>query len=645
MILPRLKHMSVRARALWLALLPATMACLALSGLFLWSHWNESHDNLADRGRSLVRQLASASEYGIYSGNTDVLKALASSILNEPDVHTVAMFGAGGDLLVHLGKGEEINPAMFWSLRNERDRDIGDTLIFSRPVRLAPLGDDLLLSPTPLPTANTDAEAGFVVIEISKQNAYADQRQLVVIGGGVVISVLILALGLALLISRGITRPLRRIVETVSRIGGGALDARLPTRGGSDLALLSRNINQMAERLAHARSDMQREIDSATAELRQRKEDAERSNLAKTRFLAAASHDLRQPMHALGLFSAQLRSTDLSPEATHLAQRIGASVEAMSALLDSLLDISRLDAGATEARRVPLSIDSLFSRLAVGFAPEAEEKGLRFLTHAAPFWIHSDPALLEQLLRNLLTNAVRYTHAGTILLAARRRGGKARIEVRDSGPGIALEMQSLIFQEFVQIGNPERDREKGLGLGLAIVQRLARLLNHTVGVRSHPGRGAVFWVEVPITEAAEPEVSATAEWQYASKPLIFLVDDDETIRTGTAGLLAAWGCDVLDAATAGELIARARGNGQQPDLLICDHRGDRSGFDTVEQVRQQFGATLPALLLSGETDAAVSAEASQRGLPLLFKPVRPARLRATLGALLPASSAADESEA
>ena len=282
------------------------------------------------------------------------------------------------------------------------------------------------------------------------------------------------------------------------------------------------------------------------------KEAAEAANRAKSSFLAAASHDLRQPLHALGMFSQALTERTRDADGQLLAQRITTSVAALEALFSALLDVSKLDAGVIVAQPCDFAIRPLLDRLAEECLPELLERGLKLGIVCGDAVIRSDPLLIERILRNLVANALRYTQRGGIVIGCRRRGSTYSLEVWDSGPGIPAAQRERIFEEFYQIGNPGRDRTRGLGLGLAIVRRLAELLGHAIDVQSREGRGSVFRVRVP---AGDPQAVLTYEAPALvtgalAGRRILVVDDEAEVREATVGLLSQWGCIVVATADA-----------------------------------------------------------------------------------------------
>jgi len=381
-------------------------------------------------------------------------------------------------------------------------------------------------------------------------------------------------------------------------------------------------------------------LEAEKLEAEQARGRAERANLAKSQLLAAASHDLRQPLHALSLFSGSLQSLALDAEAKDVASRIQANVAAMEKLFNGLLDISRLEAGVVQSKREPSSLQDLFDRLAGYFDPVAEAQGLDLRFRQTDLWVDADPALTEQICVNLVTNALRYTRAGGILVAARRRGGQVFIEVADTGIGIAAADQSRIFDEFVQLGNPERDRSKGLGLGLAIAQRLAAILDSRIEIRSVEDRGSRFAFGLPEARPAPTPTAAPAPDLVQGLRLL-LIDDDAMVRDGATRLLRQWGVQVVAVAGLAEAEAVLAG-GAAFDIALTDYRlpGGRNGLDVISALSARADAPRAFCLVTGDMAAEVLAAADAAGVPILHKPLHPARLRALLNHLAAAPAAA-----
>jgi len=362
---------------------------------------------------------------------------------------------------------------------------------------------------------------------------------------------------------------------------------------------------------------------------------AERANVAKSKFLAAASHDLRQPLQALVLFTSALEERISYPDVRKIVGNIKTSVQALEQLFNALLDISRLDAGVLVPAVRHFPVHELCRRLADEYANEAQSKGLSLVCAPCDLIVVSDPALLERVLRNFISNAVRYTHAGAVRIECTAIGAYVRIDVVDSGIGIAADQQRAIFNEFYQIDNPERDRAKGLGLGLAIVDRVARLLGHTIGVKSVPGRGSCFSIEVPRGDRARVIAQSTAPEPALMELVgmrVMVVDDEASLREGMRTLLEQWGCHVTLAASEDEASNSLRAMKLPPQALIVDYRlrEGRTGAEAIDRLHGEIGAQVPALIITGDTAPERLREARASGYRLVHKPVQPAMLRAFL---------------
>ncbi|MFW5425797.1 MAG: hybrid sensor histidine kinase/response regulator [Methylophagaceae bacterium] len=361
---------------------------------------------------------------------------------------------------------------------------------------------------------------------------------------------------------------------------------------------------------------------------------AEEANNRKTRFLASASHDLRQPIHALGLFSEALSTEKLSSKGHNTLSFLKQSVTSLSKLLDSLLDISRLDAGIITPSIGAVDLSQLMQNLSGDFKVECQSKGLKWRVRCQQAWVKSDSILLENILRNLLSNAVRYTDKGGILFNCRQRKEEVWIEIWDTGIGISTKEQEQVFDEFYQINNAERDRQQGLGLGLAIVQKQAQLLGHDLSLVSRLGKGTRFRLKLQSTPPSGPSIQANV---IISKQLtdrhILIIDDDDAILEGMKITLEAWGCQVFTASNLDEATVVC--NQTTPNVIISDFRlrDHVTGIDVVQQLRTQLKQTIPALLITGDTAPDRLQQAQQSDLILLHKPVQPAKLRAALNLL------------
>ena len=379
------------------------------------------------------------------------------------------------------------------------------------------------------------------------------------------------------------------------------------------------------------------ENENLVRELRVQKEAAELANVAKSKFIATASHDLRQPVHALGLLAGALQGHAMNDDMRRLVGQIGGSVSAMDGLFDSLLDISRLDAGVVETQIEDFPIQPVLERVCRDYLAEAETKGLRLVWNRCSAIVRTDPFLLERILRNLVSNAVRYTDRGGIVVGC-RRGNRLRLEVWDTGRGIPLEQQGQVFREFFQLETPERDRAKGLGLGLAIVDRLAKLLDCAVALRSQPGKGSVFMISVALAQSQCLGVPSPqgAPMFVMPRGLILVIDDDPVIQSAMQSLLSSWGHDVIVAGSGAEMLDRIATRSRRPDLIICDYRlrDGENGIGVIKRLQSNYDERVPAVLITGDTASDRLQEAQESGLILLHKPVAEIRLRATVGNLM-----------
>ena len=372
---------------------------------------------------------------------------------------------------------------------------------------------------------------------------------------------------------------------------------------------------------------------------------AEAANRAKSQLLAAASHDLRQPLHAVGLFAAALAARLVDRDDRSLMARVQLALDALEAQFGQLIDLSKLEAGmlAVERARVPLG--PLFASIVADYAAQAEAKGLRVAGVRTRLAVDSDPALLSRIVRNLVANAVRYTRAGGIVVGARRRGDRVVIEVVDTGIGIAPEHQARIFEEFFQVQVPGASSKagRGMGLGLAIVRRFCRLLGHDIAVTSKPGRGSRFRITLPrVTDLRAPLPHETAgharrtEGGTLEGATVAVVDDDPAAVEGMRALFSTWGAAVAGGADAANALAELGRLERYPDLIVADLRLDRdqSGLDAVSTIREELGMRIPALVVTGDMSTAATHAVRSAGLALLPKPVVAGALAAAAAALV-----------
>ena len=377
-------------------------------------------------------------------------------------------------------------------------------------------------------------------------------------------------------------------------------------------------------------------------QLRLALQQAESAMRAKTRFFASASHDLRQPMHTLSLFGAALGMRPLDAGSAEIVQHMNTALRSLASQMDALLDISKLDAQVIQVSNEVFSLSGWLARLQQEFAPAAERKGLTLRLDCPPLaYVESDPVLLERVVRNLIDNAIKYTVSGGVSITAERAGELWRVQVRDTGVGIAPEEQARVFEEFYQVGNTERDRAKGLGLGLSIVSRLVDLLDLHLALDSHPGVGSCFSLSITAAEADRqlpPPAAAPRQLELAHLRVL-VIDDEEPVRSAMQTLLGGYGCEVVPAAGIREALLKSLT--QPPDIVLTDLRlrGSDDGIAAVRSLRSAVPG-LPAVLISGDTAPERLREAHAAGLTLLHKPVSAEQLLAAIEGVLAGARAA-----
>lgn len=398
-----------------------------------------------------------------------------------------------------------------------------------------------------------------------------------------------------------------------------------------------------ARDLRNLATTLEQRIEERTRDLEAAKAEAERANRSKTRFVAAAVHDLLQPLNAARMYVGALRGRLSQNDSRELADRVERALEAQDDLLASLLDIARLEAGALQARSVDLPLEPLLTGLARQFGILAQARGLTLRYVPAHAVVRSDPLLLRRILQNFLSNAIHYTPQGRVLLGCRRDGDQMRIEVWDTGVGIPPAKQQAIFEEFRRLDTGTDHGGRSAGLGLSIVDRIARLLDHRIGLRSQPDRGSVFSVSVPLGDplgvaASEPAVAMTDEDSPLRGCRVWCIDDAPQVRDATLALLRHWGCEATLADSSAQALLLARED-QPPDLLLLDYQlGDGTGLELLPRLTACWGSQPPTIVLSAQKDADTRARVQAAGLRFLPKPATPAALRALMSQLLLASA-------
>ena len=375
--------------------------------------------------------------------------------------------------------------------------------------------------------------------------------------------------------------------------------------------------------------------------LQNAKIDAERANKAKSLFLASASHDLRQPLNAMQMYIAALQSKVKDKEILRIIEDINSVSISTARLLNALLDVSELEVGAIKPRFESFSVNNMLISIFQSFLPLAKDKGLNFRVVPSSLYVRSDPALLERILGNFMSNAIRYTNKGSVLIGCRKRGDKVVIEVWDTGCGISDDQMSLIYEDFYQIENKERDRGKGLGLGLALAKRLSESLEHKIVSKSTFGSGSCFSVLVNIGEKTvdENQDESFMNIMNLSGVNILLVEDDMDVLKATKQLLESWGCKVKTARNKDEVMNLIKENPyDNPDIILADNRlpGDASGIDITYLIQEKLQASIPCVIMTGDVERNHVQSIIDKGFPVLLKPIQPAKFRAMLSHLIQA---------
>jgi PAS domain S-box-containing protein len=396
------------------------------------------------------------------------------------------------------------------------------------------------------------------------------------------------------------------------------------------LDITERKQSETALRESH--NLLERRVIERTSELQAAIKDAEQANAGKSRFLAAASHDLRQPLQSLGLYlSVITRQLDEQPLLA-VCDKMRKSLDTMGKLLDALLDISKLDGGSVKPEKRDFPLREVLDRIVTGSIQQAREKGLELLCTGSDCVVHSDSGLLERVLENFVTNAIRYTEQGRVTIDCRCDANSARISVADTGMGIPEDDLSRIFEEYYQLDNPTRNQRKGLGLGLSIVRHIARLLDHPVNVSSTPGKGSTFSIDVPLGTTQERQVTEPVESARVRrrKLVVLLIDDDPAVVDATSMLLEASGIKVHSAMNGDDALAHVAA-GLRPDLVVSDYRlPGYNGVEAVRRLRRAVASDMPTILMTGDTSGDEIREASLSNCSVLHKPVDTDRLIAMI---------------
>jgi signal transduction histidine kinase/CheY-like chemotaxis protein len=502
-------------------------------------------------------------------------------------------------------------------------------------------------------SASEQSPLGSVLVEVSLSEAIAAQHSS--------LRNAIIALAVSLFIAvvigwqaaRWISAPLRRLARAVNQLGRGDRRVEVEISDQTEIGELQRGFNSAAAALFDMQCGMEQEIEQATIELARKNSALEAASVAKARFLAAASHDLRQPLYALTLFSSALAVEEHDPVRLDRIAHIQECVQALDHLFSELLDLSRLETGAMQVEISEFPLDQLFDEVSRNFRMIAEQHDLRLQVRPTHHWVRCDRSMLARILNNLVSNALRYTHAGGVLVGARRGPAETlRIDVWDTGVGIDAEHQTRVFDEFYRVEqHPDQEREdgqrRGLGLGLATVQRLAELLDIHIVLKSRPRRGTVFSFLLPMVPAQHIfEKRSEMPALDVSGMRVLVIDDEPAILSGIRYLLKSWGCDVVTAEDRSQALEAVSEWSMPPDIVISDLRlrDGESGLDVLAALdhhfRDKVDRPFPRLLITGETRSDRLREIMAAKIPVLYKPVSPEQLREAMMAVWTSARAA-----
>ena len=615
--LRRLLRLSLAQQLVLLALLPAMVATLGAIAVLTRQHLASVTDLMRANAQTVALQVATLAQAPLAQMDRRALLRTAQSGTFQPHVQQVQILSDDGEIVANS---------------DTADRQRHPGLQVTAPI----VGED-------------GQAAGKVMVEISLA-AVDKARHAILVNVLIVVAACLLGVGLAgWWAARRISAPIRRLGEAVDRLGAGE-EVSVSLEGPVELRRLQHGFNEAARALADAWRLLQSRIAHATAELESKNAQLEVASQAKTRLLAAASHDLRQPLHALTLFSDGLANGETDPVRLQRIDHIRECVASLDRLFSELLNLSQLDAGVLQPQWTDFPLDALFDEISRNFRPVAEQQNLRLVARKTELWVRADYVMLSRILNNLVSNSLRHTAEGGVLVGARRRGKGIRIDVWDTGVGIAPHHQARVFEEFYQVephGRTGGRDARGMGLGLATMQRLAALLNTRVDLNSRLHKSTCVRVTVRGTEPViglppSPMTlpGALVEDHGSLRNVrVLVIDDERTILEGLQVVLTNWGAEVMAAQTRSEALALADGWSRPPDVVVSDLllQGGDNGLDVLVALERHpngIGPGTARLLVTGETKPDRLREVASAGVSVLYKPVSPKVLRQAIQAQL-----------
>lgn len=612
--LRKLLRLSLAQQLILLALLPASVATVSAIGLLTRQHLSSVAELMRANGQTVALQIATQAQAPMAHMNRRTLAQTALAGARQPNVQQVQIWSEDGEIVARAEAPGRTGVAGLQTI--------------------APIISD------------EGGRLGKVMVEVSL-GAVQTARKAVGLNVALVLAAALIGVSLAgWWAARLISTPIRALGEAVDRLGAGE-DASVTVQGSQEVRRLQRGFNEAARALVQSQRLLQTRIGDATAELAHKNEQLEIANQAKTRLLAAASHDLRQPLHALTLFSDGLANGETDPSRLQRIGHIKACVNSLDRLFSELLNLSQLDAGVLQPQWMDFPLDRLFDEISRNFRAVAEQQNLRLVVRKTDVWVRCDYVMLSRILNNLVSNSLRHTAEGGILVGARRRGKGVYIDVWDTGIGIAPEHQQRVFEEFYQVAaqcktGPPGTR--GLGLGLATVQRLAALLNTRVELHSRPKRGTCVRVMVrsaaPLLTALPAMGGAMTDDEADLNGVrVLVIDDEPSILEGLQIVLSSWGATVLAAQNCAQALALADGWDRAPDVVVSDLllQNGENGLALLAALARHPRGISPdtaRLLVTGETKPDRLREVVVAGMTVLYKPVSPRALRQAIGAEL-----------
>ena len=625
---------SIRNRILLAALAPLLLAVLCVGTLLLTRHARDIERNLVERSISLARQIAMLAELPLATGSRSSAQAVADFIERSGDTVGLSLVDRGGVTVDNRGNigaaAQRMLEARPMSVQVEREANL---ITVVHPVVL-------FSSPAGAPAVSSgEQRVGWVALAVSRAEAQRSIARLWWAGGGILLLATLLSLLLVRLAINAVARPLATLSNALSSVAKDDFSVVLPESGRGELRALAVNFNRMTQALQAARLGLRNDVARATEALALRTREAESANSAKSRFLAAASHDLRQPAHALSLYTAALRHglrqqpTEVQGALLPAVDGMQAASRSLDALLNAVLDISRFDAGVVTPELQAVAMRPLLNELLTVLGSSASERALKLRGRTPDIAIVTDPTLVRRILDNLVSNAIRFSRSGEILVSVRPRADHTLVQVWDQGAGIAPANLPLIFDEFYQVRRGDGG-QGGMGLGLAIVARAVQLLGGEINVRSQVGRGTCFTVRLP-GPSVQPQgtVREPTRTVASARRRILVLDDDALILDSMRTLFESMGFKPTVEPTLHALLPIAQQDRADIAAIVVDYRllDGFSGIDAARRLRDATGGEVPVIIITGDTSPDRLRTLRQSGFPIIHKPLHHHALLVAIG--------------